>query len=61
MFFVRPSNRVYIGGPQLHTEEDLVMVNCTYCHKSAYSAEWISNHGNCPRCQKAYAGPKNED
>lgn len=58
---MRPSNRVYLGGHNLDPPEDLVMVRCTYCHKSAYSAEWISNNGSCPRCQKAYAGKLSED
>lgn len=58
---MKPSNRVYLGGPPLGPPEDLVMIRCTYCHKSAYSAEWRANHGHCPRCQKAYAGEPNED
>jgi len=58
---MKPTNRIYIGGPPLDAPEDLVMVRCTYCHKSAYSAEWIRNNGDCPRCQKAYAGHEIED
>jgi uncharacterized paraquat-inducible protein A len=58
---MRPANRFYGSSPPAEPPEDLVMVNCTYCHKSAYSAEWIRNNGDCPRCQKAYAGQKNED
>lgn len=41
--------------------EDFVMINCTYCRKSSYSAEWMKNRGHCPRCAKPYAGPTNED
>ena len=58
---MKPRNAIYIGGPPLDPPEDLVMVNCTECHKSAYSAEWISNHGDCPRCEKPYAGKPIED
>lgn len=55
------ANAVYIGDRALDPPEDLAMIRCTYCHKSAYSAEWIRNNGNCPRCQKAYAGELSED
>jgi hypothetical protein len=58
---MKPANRFYGYSPANDAPEDLVMVRCTFCHKSAYSAEWISNHGDCPRCQKAYAGKVNED
>ena len=58
---MKPSNSIYIGGPPLDPPEDLVMVRCTFCHKSAYSSEWISNHGDCPRCGKPYAGKQSED
>jgi len=58
---MKPSNLVYLGGPPLDPPEDLVMVRCTFCHKSAYSAEWKRNRGYCPICQKAYAGPSDED
>ena len=52
---------IYIGGPSLEPPEDQVMINCHNCHKSAYSAEWIRNNGNCPRCHEVYAGELSED
>lgn len=58
---MRTNNRFYIGGPPLDPPEYLVMIRCTYCAKSSYSAEWIKNEGDCPRCNKPYAGPENED
>jgi len=57
---MHPTNRFY-GYSPADPPEDLVMIRCTYCHKSSYSAEWIKNRGDCPRCQKAYAGKLNED
>lgn len=52
---------IYIGGPSLEPPEDLVMIRCDGCHKSAYSAEWKRNRGHCPLCHKAYAGPEIEE
>lgn len=57
---MKPTNRFY-GYSPADPPEDLVMVRCDGCHKSAYSAEWKRNRGHCPRCQKAYAGLSDED
>ena len=58
---MKPTNRFYVGGPALDPPEDVVMINCTYCRKSSYSAAWIKNRGSCPLCQKAYAGHEIEE
>lgn len=55
---MKPSNRFYDCSPP--DPGEAVMVNCTHCRKSSYSSEWIKNRGDCPRCNKKYAG-KNED
>jgi uncharacterized CHY-type Zn-finger protein len=53
-------NRIYIGDRQLEPHEELVMIRCQHCRKSAYSFEWVKNRG-CPRCNKPYDGPPDED
>lgn len=58
---MKPTNSVYVGGPPLDPPEDVVMINCTYCHRSSYAIQWRKNDGDCPRCGKPYAGHPNED
>ena len=57
---MKPTNRFY-GYSPADPPEDVVMINCQHCHKSAYSLEWRKNRGHCPLCQKAYAGPEIEE
>lgn len=58
---MKPRNAIYLGDRALDPPEDVVMIRCTYCHKSAYSLEWRKNRGHCPICHKAYAGPEIEE
>lgn len=58
---MRPTNAIYLGDRALDPPEDVVMIRCNGCHKSAYSLEWRKNRGHCPLCQKAYAGPVIEE
>ncbi len=55
---MRTNNAIYVGDRTLEPPEDVVMIRCTHCHKSAYSLEWRKNNGSCPRCHEAYAGPE---
>lgn len=54
-------NRIYVGDRALDPPEDVVMIRCTNCHKSAYSLEWRKNRGDCPLCGKPYAGSEIEE
>lgn len=56
---MKPTNRFYGYSPADPPDED-EMVRCTYCGKSWESTLWI-NFGHCISCQKAYAGPSDED
>ena len=58
---MRYRNPIYLGDQALEPPEELVMVLCTYCHKSSYSLEWRKNRGHCPLCQKLYVGKAGDD
>ena len=57
---MKPTNRFYGYSPAGQPDEG-ILTQCTHCKTKHWSFEWRRNLGKCPICQKAYAGPSDED
>ncbi|BBM90057.1 putative DNA repair protein RadA [Pseudomonas phage HU1] len=58
---MKPTNRVYVGGPLLDPPDEPVQVECSQCNCKTESAIWRARNGECPKCGAWGTALPNED
>lgn len=56
---MKPTNRIYIGGPALDPPDEELLHRCPHCQRLNTQDDYRPD-GECPQCQTPYNGSEED-